>query len=259
MAKATVVQREPNSVASINTADITLREEAKQARDMVELGYMKLARCLYDIYYQGAFRTWEYNSFEDYVDSEIQINYRKAMYLVEIYNKAVMLNMDMQRLENIGWTKARELIKVVDLDTVDDWLEIAEDSTYKELTFKVNVERDKKEDRASIADSVPSTTTITLRLGEAENAIIQEAVEQSASLINTDDLALALTNICQEWIELKGIVPIQTSLEDRIELLEQIYGQRLVVAGVANDPVEDKEGNVEDDLELEEDVDDELF
>ena len=252
MAKTTVTQREVLVAPPTKSVEQELREEAKEARDMVEIGYMRLARCLYDIYYRDAFRTWDYSSFEDYVDSELQINYRKAMYLIEIYNKATMLNMDLARLEKIGWTKARELIRIVDQTNTDEWLSIAEDSTAKELTFKVKVEKDKLDDRASISDAAPSTTTITLRLGMAENAIIQEAVEQSASLINTDDLALALANICQEWVELKGIAPLQTSLEDRIDLLEQIYGQRLVVAGTAGSVHEE---DLEDDLEDDEEAD----
>ena len=249
MAKATVTHREEAVIPPTKSVEQELREEALEARNMVEIGYMKLARCLYDIYYRDAFRTWDYTTFEDYVDSELQINYRKAMYLIEIYNKATMLNMDLARLENIGWTKARELVRIVDQSNTDEWLSIAEESTAKELSFKVKVEKDKLDDRSSVSDAAPSTTTITLRLGEAENAIIQEAVEQSASLINTDDLALALANICQEWVELKGISPTHTSLEDHMDLLEQMYGQRLMVVGAAGRIHEEEEEDVEDELE----------
>ena len=253
MAKATVTHREEAVIPPTKSVEQELREEALEARNMVEIGYMKLARCLYDIYYRDAFRTWDYSTFEDYVDSELQINYRKAMYLIEIYNKATMLNMDLARLENIGWTKARELVRIVDQSNTDEWLSIAEESTAKELSFKVKIEKDKLDDRASVSDAVPSTTTITLRLGMAENAIIQEAVEQSASLINTDDLALALANICQEWVELKGISPAHTSLEDHMDLLEEIYGQRLMIVGTVGrvHEEEEDEGEEADSEELE--------
>ena len=252
MAKATVIQREKNVVAS-KPADQILREEALQARDMVERGYMKLAKCLYDIYYQNSFKGWDYDSFEDYVDAELQINYRKAMYLLEIYNKAIMLNLDMDRLEKIGWTKARELVRVVDQNNAEEWMGIAEESTVKELNFKVKVEKDRQEDRASVVDEAPSTTTITVRLGMAENAIIQQALEESAAMVNTDDLSLALANICSEWLELKGAVPAQISLEEWILFLERNYPRKLAIVGVADGEemeIEDpEEEDVSDDLE----------
>ena len=57
MAKATVTHREEAVIPPTKSVEQELREEALEARNMVEIGYMKLARCLYDIYYRDAFRT----------------------------------------------------------------------------------------------------------------------------------------------------------------------------------------------------------
>jgi hypothetical protein len=246
--KTTMLERESSGMTSAVNADQLLREEAIRAKDMVELGYMKLAKCLYDIYNQSLYQNWDFLTFENYVDTELQINYRKAMYLVEIYNKALLLNMDMVRLEKLGWTKARELIRVVDQANADEWLSVAESSTFKELNVLVKQEKDKTVDRASVIDEVPTITTITFKLGMVEHAIIRDALDESSRLINTEDLTLALANICQEWGELKGVVPLQTTLEDHIEHLERIYGRKLVISGIAGsvDDLEDEEDDEED-------------
>ena len=247
MPKTTVIERSASEVSSIIASSTAIRQETLQARDMVEIGYMKLARCLYDIYTQNMYQTWDFPSFESYVDAELQFNYRKAMYLVEIYNKALMLNMDMERLERIGWTKAKELIRIVDQNNADEWLEVAENSTTKELNFKIKTEKESNSDTASVVEDVPTITTITFKLGMAEKALISEALEESARLINSDDFALAFANIASEWLEMKGVVPLQTTLEDHVEHLERIYGRKLTIAGVIEASEEEYE---EDDDEI---------
>lgn len=246
MPKTTLIERSSNEVSSIIANSAAIRQETLQARDMVEIGYMKLAKCLYDIYTQNIYQTWDFPNFENYVDSELQFNYRKAMYLVEIYNKALLLNMDMERLERIGWTKAKELIRVVDQNNADEWMDVAEKSTTKELNFKIKTEKESQLDHTSIVEEVPTVTTITFKLGMAEKTLVSEALEESARLINSDDFALALANIASEWLEMKGVVPLQTTLEDHIEHLERIYGRKLIVSGPI---IVEDENDEEDDEE----------
>lgn len=264
--KAKVISRNSQVAMPVTTQEDQLREEALHAKDMIDSGYMMLARCLYDIYHQNIFSNhWNYNSFEEYIDNEIQVTYRKAMYLVEIYGKAKLLNMDMTRLEKMGWTKAKELIRVVDESNIDEWMSRAENATAKELNVLVRREKDKQADRSSIVEEAPIITTITFKLGMAEHAIIDDALQESKSLINSNDLALSLTNICQEWLEIKGIVPKHSSLEDHLQNLERLYGRKIVIAGLSETATlysnEDEEpSNVDDDdddLNLPKDSDDE--
>ena len=229
-----------------STSDQIIREEAVRAKDMVETGYSKLARCLFDIYNQNLYTKWEYVSFENYVDTELQINYRKAMYLVEIYNTAKMLNMDMARLERIGWTKARELIKIVDEENAEEWMGLAENSTAKELNVLIKQAKDVNDNSSKVTDEIPTITSITFKLGMVEHAIIRDALDESMRMINTDDLALALSAVCQEWLEQKGASPNNTTLEDYMAHGERIYGKKLVVSGIA--------GSEEEIEEIDEDV-----
>lgn len=245
MATKVVSRKAQMTIPTLSPQDL-LREDAIRARDMIESGYMLLAKCLYDIYHQDVFSTyWNYDSFEDYIDKEIQIAYRKAMYLVEIYGKAKLLNMDMERLERMGWSKARELIRVVDESNVSEWMDRAENCTVKELNIQVKKEKDKTSDKSSIVEEAPIITTITFKLGMAEHAIIDDALQESKSLINSNDLALALANICQEWMETKGVVPQHSTLEDHIAHLQQVYGRKLVISGMA--PAETAEDSDDED------------
>jgi hypothetical protein len=135
----------------------------------------------------------------------------------------------------------------VDQNNADEWLDVAENSTTKELNFKIKTEKESNADTASVVEDVPSITTITFKLGMAEKALISEALEESARLINSDDFALAFANIASEWLEMKGVVPLQTTLEDHVEHLERIYGRKLTIAGVIEASEEEYE---EDDDEV---------
>lgn len=251
--KAKVVSRNSQVAMPTLSPQDLLREEAVRARDMVDNGYMLLAKCLYDIYHQDVFSThWNYSSFEDYIDNEIQIAYRKAMYLIEIYGKAKLLNMDMARLERMGWSKARELIRVVDESNANEWMDRAENCSVKELNVFIKQEKDKTSDKSSVIEETPIITTITFKLGMAEHAIIDDALQESKKLINNSDLALSLANICQEWLEVKGVVPIQASLEDHILHLEKIYGRKLIISGIAPGMDDTEEEEDDEDLVAEE-------
>jgi hypothetical protein len=90
----------------------------------------------------------------------------------------------------------------------------------------------------------------------AEKALISEALEESARLINSDDFALAFANIASEWLEMKGVVPLQTTLEDHVEHLERIYGRKLTISGVIESSEEEYEED-EDELVTDKKVSDE--
>jgi hypothetical protein len=227
--KAKVVSRSESM--SEQSSDQLVRDEALKARDMVETGYMKLARCLYDIYQQSLYAKWEYVSFENYIDVELQIAYRKALYLVDVYNMAVNFNLDTVRLEKIGWTKTREVAKIINSENADEWLTMAENCTVKELMVAVKAEKEGILPKSNVVDELPTTSTVTFKLGMIEHAIIRDALDESLRLINTDDLALAFTNICQEWCEYKGAAPEQSTLEDHMEHLEKMYGKKLAIVG----------------------------
>lgn len=255
MSTKVVSRKSQEAIPTLSPQDL-LREDARRAKDMVESGYMLLARCLYDIYHQDVFSNyWNYDSFEDYIDKEIQMPYRKAMYFVEIYGRAKLLNMDLDRLERMGWSKAKELIRVVDERNAAEWMDRAENCTVKELNIQIKKEKDTTSGKSSIVEEAPIITTITFKLGMAEHAIIDDALQESKALINSKDLALALANICQEWIEIKGVVPQHSTLEDHIQHLQQVYGRTLVISGLYENDLVDEGSIIKDGDEDEEDTD----
>lgn len=71
--------------------------------------------------------------FADYCAAELGLDYRKAMYLCDIYTKFSRLGIPSERLAQIGWTKAVQITPYLDEDTQEDLLEAAEEQSVRDL------------------------------------------------------------------------------------------------------------------------------
>lgn len=137
------------TVDNVNVEVLGIAEEralAKHQRVLdlqhrVEKTYFELAEELYDISSERLFKAIGpgYNSFEEYVTKELGLGYRKAKYLASIwwwFGEEQKAHPALTSLATeIGWTKARELVEVVDVKNVEKWRELATTSSKKELTL----------------------------------------------------------------------------------------------------------------------------
>lgn len=82
-----------------------------------------------------------YNTFREYVDSELLDVYRlrTVHYLTNIWFHFAVVHGGhpqlLERVEKIGWSKAKELVGLVTPDNADEWFKIAETKTTKELVI----------------------------------------------------------------------------------------------------------------------------
>lgn len=124
-----------------------IRRRAKELAHDLDLGYMELARILYQVYdapvegdrQRGAvFTTWGYTSFGEYAEKELGLHQKKAerlrliFYTLEV-QLAGMEPEIKERVVNLGYSKVRELIRVITLRNAEMWLEQAEHMTYRQL------------------------------------------------------------------------------------------------------------------------------
>jgi len=93
--------------------------------------YFELARSLFEVSARKLYRSMDskYPSFEKYVEEAVGIDFRKAKYLVSIWwwfgieqraDPALL-----RGAQEIGWSRAKELVGVVDKKNAEVWFEIA--------------------------------------------------------------------------------------------------------------------------------------
>ena len=67
----------------------------------------------------------DYETFRAFVEGEHGMNYRKAMYFIEIYESLAESGVPWEKVKDLGWTKVKELASILTLENVDQWVETA--------------------------------------------------------------------------------------------------------------------------------------
>ena len=213
-----------------------VRQEILDAQEQIETGYLDMARLLTEAYHNDFHEKWKFDSFEDYCNKELDIKYRKARYFIDIWDKVKSLDLPKDKVAALGWTKMKEIATVITEKNAKTWMDKAEKMTSRELAEAAKIVR--KKDTSEI--DVPSITTLTLRMTEAEANVILEAIEEAKNLCDSTNAVIAVEMICQDWLTAKGVTPERTSLKDYITYIEKLYGVKVSVKKEVGDKSSNK-------------------
>lgn len=129
-----------------------LRRDAKEQADELETGYIRmgellhLAACTRDggrdtgaPVYQAH---WGYRTYEEWIEEELGLHDKKARSLRRIWERVgvelVGLDPDLRRrLLALGWTKVREVVRVLTLSNAQEWVECGERYNYHDFRAAV--------------------------------------------------------------------------------------------------------------------------
>lgn len=109
-------QEQDISLGSITTpGDRDLRSENVNLMHDIGRNWYRLSRNLTETYDSEVYRVWGYNSFREYVDTELtDIEYRIAVYRVQTGRAINRLGLGEEVVAELGWSKFKELIGVID-------------------------------------------------------------------------------------------------------------------------------------------------
>jgi len=124
-----------------------IRDRAKELSSQLDTGYMEMAQILWTVYdmtlkgditQRALFKSWGYETFADYTEKELNLHRRKAERLRAIWfilkvQLAAMPEPDRKRIIALGWSKVREMIRVLTLGNAKKWIKLAEQASYPEL------------------------------------------------------------------------------------------------------------------------------
>lgn len=106
--------------------------------------YFEIAHLLYRVSEERLFTAKSlggYETFKDYVENELEFTVRKAQMLAAVHWWFCIEQKGRPKLlqgaREIGWTKAHQLVKVVDEKNADKWFELAKSVTKDELSKHV--------------------------------------------------------------------------------------------------------------------------
>jgi len=176
--------------------------------------------------------------FTQFLKDVYGIEYRKAMFLIQIYKSFSALGIDEKRLSKIGWSKAKELVN--HLATKDDALKLidfAEKNKIDDLKEHVktkykNVKTGKIEGTANL-----KLRSYSIRLTEDKAELVDEALRHAMDSLDEGEQtpSAALHYICSRYMTecLDNVL----DLDQVIKLIEQRYEVKLTASAVPSDEV----------------------
>lgn len=139
-------------------------------------------------------------SFREFVENEHGIQYRKAIYMVEIYNRLTQSGVPWSKVAPLGWTKIKEIARVMTAETADEWVKIASQQTTLQLTETIKNKLSKDASKSLEDQSSKTVTTKTFKVHndqkETVEAALAKAKDQSGTTVDT----VALEFICIEFL-----------------------------------------------------------
>lgn len=220
-----------------------VRRRAKELAQVLDSGYMELARILYQVYDTPAegdprrlaiYTAWGYDSFKDYAEQELGLHPKKAERLRRIWFVLEVQMKDLdpalkQRIVNLGFSKVRELIKILTARNAEALISEAESIGYKQLESMVADERrrlgveeavlgaeqaedeaaeatedgEEEEDRTDLQpteEEAESTTRENFDLFPAQLVNVRLALQRAAELCHSNKKGHQLDLICTDFI-----------------------------------------------------------
>lgn len=162
--------------------------------------------------------------FEDYIEQRLGLKYRKARYLINIYEYFTNLGIDETRLSAMGWSKAKELVGKATLENFDDLVEYAEGHTREQLIEHLRTSYTDAGDGSDTGTSVKQTR-LTFALFADQASTVTRALDAAKQQAGSDDPNQALEHICAEWSLMNESQ--QLTLDEALAAMEARYGVTL--------------------------------
>lgn len=184
----------------VNEAE-SLLDLAKETAEEASAVEYKLGGILFHVRKTGAYKELddkfsEKGGFGLYVLEHLNVEYRKAMYLIDIYYKWNKFGLDSAKVASIGWAKAAKIAAVMTEDTAEELLELAEGNTVADLVE--NIKTNYKEVGGQKGEK-KMLKTFKFRLFEDQAAAVEEVLNSVAAAMEFKNLDLAFEHIVMEW------------------------------------------------------------
>jgi len=186
---------------------------------------------LWEIKENNYWKTWEYaedhpfKTFDDYVDRELAMGRRKAYYLVGIYSKLVVdLGLPLEVLRGLEWSRAKELVPVIN---EDNWQELLKKIEGMSVSAIKDMVKDMRDD-----PDTPTMVKKVFNFHPDQACTVQAALEAANEISPSESPAVHMDMICVEFLAnnlTSGLSGALVKISDVIDMMERAYGVKLEI------------------------------
>lgn len=183
------------SVKMEKKAKVSIREEIKTLARNIDESRYDLYLKLYEVKEKEQYASWGYESYKDYVEGELSLEYRIALWYAQMGETISKYNIPKEVILNVSWTKFKEISLLDNKEEIEKLLKKAPNMTFQEVKDTV------KQLRKNIAPKKEiNITKITFNLIEDQYDVVNQAIEKAKQMVGTDSNGAALEYICQEFL-----------------------------------------------------------
>lgn len=219
----------PTSELSIRAeAAIKCRERISTALHGASVAFFDMSMGLLEAFEQDYAHEWGFKSFADYVESELDMKYRTAYYMVEIGKTVRRLGLNAERIQQIGWTKMREITNALNEnpDESEKYLRMAETMSHRELKDAIQSEVSVR----AATEGKLACMRLSLKFEGDSASMLSDALALAQADIGKEDVNLALAHMAGEWLMARGGGAQASTLENWIDFIRKTFGVNLVRA-----------------------------
>jgi hypothetical protein len=160
-----------------------------------DLRFVDLGRYLCEVRAGLYWRLEKMKSFDDFLEKRFPDSRRKAYYLMAIHEN--LTRVPKQQLREIGWTKARELVKVARREgqrfESAPWVHKAQELPKEEFRREV--------ERHLTGRNTEASELLYFRLFKSQLAVIEQALETASLMLGSDrSRGYCLEMICADFL-----------------------------------------------------------
>ena len=235
-----------------------LRDKIKGLVDNIAKTYWELSECLAQVQEKKAYKNWGYNTFDKYIEAEIEFaERRKAYYLIKMYKyytqdlKSLITDKEqyqaaLDAAKTVGWTKAVTVANkgIINNENIDEITKKVRDLPVRDLKVfcdtvydSMNPKEQEAADDAAIKTvkkhfqlALPQAEDVRLALEKAETMLKDGGTERQRE-------GHALSLICQDFLATHTATP--GSKESVVTLLSK-YESILGISIIAVDKAKGK-------------------
>jgi hypothetical protein len=134
-------------------------------------------------------------SFRELIETEFGLHYRKAMYFIQIYTDLVEKQIPWALVSGMGWSKLKELTKILTPKNAESWGKKAEKMTVFQIQEAV-----KKILKPGSDAKDSEVSSLTFKVHGDQKKAIRDALDKAKEETKTEYDSVALFNISQGYL-----------------------------------------------------------
>lgn len=170
-----------------------------------------------------------HKNFKELVEKDFSLEYRKAMYLIDIYEKLLENDIPWDAVKDVGWTKLRVLAKHLTPENVDYWVAQAKKMTFIQLCEALKATISQKSGSGDAEETAPVTstvTTLTFKVHTDQKEVVRAALDKIKEETKTEFDTVALEYLCTGY--LGGNVDVSSSHDSIEDALKELGYEKVL-------------------------------